>query len=290
MKKAYQGEILKLNTKEDYDYIKINNKKLRKNGTYHIPLELDQIQVYDNYIKYEPVNTKKLVINYIKNTKHKDSIGILKYREFCEVEALKDDVVSYDVYDLEIPFKFTEYYDGTYIHLKFTDVKIQFEVHSNGLIEKVSEHVYKIVGYVANNIILSGNNFYYLHSPKFVCKYRFNLSKCTNKLQIKIFTRNILDKYLKTNDTKKEDVLDLLSKLNIEKDPETSLIFFDLDTTHIVPRYVQDRIYFVKGVLIYNITKKENLSTSIESKTIKQNGNLIIYDSMKILVKSEFLV
>lgn len=290
MKKAYQGEILELNTKEDYDYIKINNRKIKKQDTYHIPLKLEKIQKHDNYIGYEPVNTEKLVINYTKTTKQKDNLGILRYREFCEVEALKDDTIFYEVYNLEIPFRFTEYYDGTYIYIKFMDVKIQFDVQSNGGIEKIGEHSYKIVGSMNNNIIFSGNNFYYSHSTQFVSKYKFNLSKLTNKLQIKIFTRNLLDNYLRTDDTKKDEVLHMISKLNIEKDIEKSLIFFDLETGSLVPRYLQDKIYFVKGVLIYNITKNENLSSSINSKTIEQIGNLIIYDDMKILIKSEFLV
>lgn len=290
MKKAYQGEILKLNTKEDYDYIKINEKKLRKDCTYHIPLNLTQIQVYDNFIKYEPLNTKKLVINYIKTTRHEDDMGILKYREFGEVEAVKDDVIFYDVCDLKSPFKFTEYFDGTYIYIKFTDVKIQFKVHCNELIEKVSDSVYKIVNCVNINIRLSGNNFYYSHSPKFVCKYRFNLSKYTNKVQVRIFTRDLLDKYLNSEDTKKDDILDMISKLNTDKEPKNSLVFFDLDDTGIIPRYVQDRIYFVNDVLIYNMTKKEILSSYIESKFIEQNCNVIIYDSMKILVEANFLI
>lgn len=252
MKNIYKGEIINLNTKKDYDYIKIKNQILKKQDTYCIPLYFNKTCIYDNYILYEPVDTKPIVINYIKTVKQESKIGILKYREFYDIESLNDEIIFYEVYKPQDPFKITEYFDGVNIFLKMTDVKIPYKIYTQGYIEKISDEVYKIINYGENNIVIYQNNFYYTFVSKFKCKYEFYFLNHFENIQLKIFTSNLLDKYLKTDDIKKDEIIDLISNLNLKE----SLKFYDISKKDIIPRYTHESLYLIEDVIIFNIKKK----------------------------------
>lgn len=279
MKTVYRGEIINLNIDTAFDFIKICDKTiLTKN--YRVPLEYRISKYYDNCIEYSPLNDSKLVINYVKRVQCLDNVGILRFREF-DGPFYEEKLVHYEVYNLKYPFEITEYCDGNSIIFKINKVKIKYKIICDGLINKLHDNLYRLIN--ATKVVItseSPKNIHYVHTISCLFKYKFNLTHN----QLIIFRNVLIEKYLKLEDNKKKEVI------NMYNESIQGLAIYDITKTGLTNNFLDKKIYIFDNFIIYNFTEQENFKIIVDNKYIfEHQENEIQFDRFRLLVDNKFL-
>ncbi|RVE41948.1 hypothetical protein evm_013402 [Chilo suppressalis] len=125
----------------------------------------------------------KMIVNYIKRELNHEQIGLKRFREFNFVELKKNTMVKHEVYEVLPPFVLEEYYDGSFLYLKFTNLEIEITVFIDGFIEKLTDTVFKCHFNTKNiDVIIRGIDFIINHKP--LCM----LEKEMNNVHISTFS------------------------------------------------------------------------------------------------------
>lgn len=266
MKTVFKGEILKLNTKEDYDFIIINETKIGKNSFYQFSNDYEINYLADNKstIIYKP--DFKLVVKFIKQINIESNLGILKFWEFNEIKNKKDKVVHFDIYNVISPFSIKQYFDGSYIMLELIDVKISYNITCTTYIQKIETNKYKIPHLKNVCILFYSENFSFRYKPKLKTKYPFNILKYNGKTQINIYVNKI----------KEYQILDFVTKFKNS--------IFKYENKEIILKNEQEDILFDDGILIYN-KNGNKFKKNIGGYDFVDDGNFIFYNDMKLFVR-----
>ncbi|WUR03533.1 uncharacterized protein VNE69_05124 [Vairimorpha necatrix] len=260
----YKGSIIEFKDDLEYDYVNINGKRV-DNTHYYIPLEYKEIKTWDNYTKFVPSEDNLLFIDYIKKVKCDDQIGILKYREF-EGPFYKEEIVLQETCKLEYPFLFSQYSDGVSVYLKLTNVKIEYNLTSDGFLRKYEDNLYKLTD--STTFLIDGENgrIHFSYTTKSTCKYKFNITQS----QVIIFPDLLIDKYMTLEDKKKNEVVEMYNEMINSKE----LILYRTSEKGLESKYQEKSAYKIHDTIIYNIKNKKQ-KVDLEKIDLKEDRHLL---------------
>lgn len=170
--------------------------------------------------------TSKLVVNYIKKVKCSDKTGLLRFREFNQVELEKNVIVNYDVYNVLPPFRLEEYYDGIFLFIIFHDIKINIAISINGIVCKISNNIYKCKFNSGDkDVLISGKQFVIHFTPVSLdatddLRLKITTAQDYLLLSLKVSQRvenSLLRKYHNTADESYNELLDVYNSLQETK-------------------------------------------------------------------------
>lgn len=275
MKNIYCGEIIEFEQTASVDIVEVvyrEREQLPTTYRYYVDPICNRTIHASNHI-FHTFESSKLVVNYIRKVKCRDKSGLLRFREFNQVEIEKNVIVDYNVYEVNSPFTLEEYYDGTFLFLIFHDLKLDVAVSTNGLVYKMSSNVFKCK-------FQSGDKDVMISGKQFVINFTPLSLNDMDDLNLKITTRqdclllslrvnqniesSLLNKYTNTGDESYTELLDVYNTLQ-----ETHINYnFDL-SRDLEKEFSKCNIEGVKSLRDNKINEREEIQAEDLKRPLK---------------------